>query len=224
MYDSSVDSKPLIFQGLTIDGNLQNQGTYENYELEQAHLIFLMGNATNSGKLRAVIEDCYFKNCVADAISVYTNVSVQISNCTAVDCFRGGVVVTGGYSNVHVNNFKAHGVVHATGIDVELDGSGYGNTLKTDITMNNLYLPDGEFDVGVLQGSKLVYILYIFIQKGGVGSGLIFSNAANNCQAKEANQVFRLAQELGFVCVDKPGSRVFYCFSLFTDVRGTDRL
>jgi hypothetical protein len=185
LYDGSADSKPLIFQGLTIDGNRQNQGAYGNYELEQAHLIFLMGNAANSGKLRAVIEDCYFKDCVADAISVYTNVSVQISNCTAVDCFRGGVVVTGGYSDVQVNNFKAHGTVHETGIDVELDGPGYGNTLKTDITMNNLYLPDGDFDVAVLQGSTFT------------GSNIIvnkppFNLYAENSTVKIMNSVFHV--------------------------------
>lgn len=154
-YKGPVDSAPLIIRGLTLDGNRANQGSYTSYELEQAHLVFLSGHPAEKGKLRVIIEDCLFKECVADAVSVWKNTSVKISNCTAENCFRGSVVVTGGYSDVQVTNLKAYGDVHPTGIDIEIDSAGYGSSMRTEITMDNIYLA-GDFDVAIKEGSMFL--------------------------------------------------------------------
>ncbi len=146
------DSEPLIIKGFTFDGSRTEQGTYEDYCLEQQHMIFLQGDPAGPGRLTAVIEDCTFRDGVADAISVYTNVAASISNGRATDVFRGGVVVTGGHSEVHLSNFTAQGAVHPTGIDVEVDGAGYNGSFETHITATNLRL-DGDFDVGIHDGS-----------------------------------------------------------------------
>ena len=146
------DSEPLIIKGFTFDGSRTEQGTYEDYSLEQQHMIFLQGDPAGAGRLTAIIEDCTFRDGVADAISVYTNVAATISNCRATDVFRGGVVITGGHSEVHLSNFTAQGAVHATGIDVEVDGAGYKGSFETHITATNLRL-DGDFDVGIHDGS-----------------------------------------------------------------------
>lgn len=155
-YAGRQDSKLLIIKGFTFDGNSQNQGSYKNYELEQAHLIFLTANPKFPGKLKALIEDCVFKNGVADAISVYTNVTVKVNKCEAVDVFRGGFVLTGGNSFVEVENFTTRGEVDPAGIDVEVDGRGYGNTLKVDVKFQNLNLMDGKFDIGVADASTVI--------------------------------------------------------------------
>ncbi len=155
-YKGKANSKPLIIKGFTFDGNSQNQGAYRNYELEQAHLIFLVGDPKFPGKLQAVVEDCNFKNGVADGISVYTNVDVKIKNIEASDVFRGGFVLTGGNSSVDVSNLTTKSQVDQTGIDIEVDGKGYGNTLKVDVKMENLNLIDGDFDIAVAEGSKVV--------------------------------------------------------------------
>lgn len=154
-YKGNVDSRPLIIKGFTFDGNSKQQGAYRNYELEQAHLIFLEGNRDAPGRLTAIIQDCTFKNGVADAISVYTNVNVKVYNCTAIDVFRGGFVLTGGYSIAEVKNLTTRGKIDNTGIDIEVDGRGYGNTLKVAIKFDNLNLIDGDFDVGLEAGSTI---------------------------------------------------------------------
>jgi hypothetical protein len=154
-YAGKEDSQPLIIQGLTFDGNSKNQGQYQDYELEQAHLIFLIADPKFPGKLRAFIEDCTFKNGVADGISVYTNVAVKINNCQAIDVFRGGFVLTGGNSVAEVYNLTTSGKVDATGIDIEVDGRGYGETLKVDVKFENLNLINGDFDIAVDEGSTV---------------------------------------------------------------------
>jgi Calx-beta domain/Pectate lyase superfamily protein len=156
LYAGNLDSKPLIVKGLTFDGNSQNQVSYKGYELEQAHLIFLIGDRNYPGKLRAVVEDCNFQNGVADGISVYTNVSIKVHNCKATDVFRGGFVLTGGYSSAEVSNLTTSGKIDPTGIDVEVDGAGYGGTYKVDLKFEAINLIDGDFDIGVHDGSIVI--------------------------------------------------------------------
>ena len=155
LYAGKVDSKPLIIKGFTFDGNSQRQGSYQNGELEQAHLIFLEGNTNYPGRLKAVVEDCIFKNGVADGISVYSNVFVKVHNCEAIDVFRGGFVLTGGYSSAEVYKLKTRGEIDDTGIDIEVDGKGYGGTLKVDVKLEDINLIDGDFDIAV-QDSNVI--------------------------------------------------------------------
>ncbi|MFA5645306.1 MAG: glycosyl hydrolase family 28-related protein [Candidatus Ratteibacteria bacterium] len=180
-YRGEVDSLPLVIEGFIFDGNRTEQDEYQKYQLEQAHLIFLSAGRDLPGRLRARVQNCDFKDCVADAISVYSNVDAQIANCTATDCFRGGVVITGGNTRVQLTNFTAGGKVHATGIDVEVDGSGYNGSKSIEFYINGLSLPDGDFDVGiadhsVVVGSNIITKAPFYIYGGGETSEMRFSN------------------------------------------------
>ena len=155
-YSSEKDSPLLTIEGLTFDGNLAEQGEYKKYQLEQAHLLFLSAQRDSPGRLRARVVNCQFRNNVADAISLYTNVDVTISNCSARDCFRGGVTITGGGSRIQIDNFTAQGKVHASGIDVEVDGAGFGGRHRIELTINNMILPDGDFDIAVSDESVVL--------------------------------------------------------------------
>ncbi|MCA9143759.1 MAG: hypothetical protein H6823_23790 [Planctomycetaceae bacterium] len=156
LYLGDEDSPMLTIEGLTFDGQRTAQTDYQQYQLEQAHLLFLQADAKRSGRLHARIVNCQFQDSVADAISLYTNVDAQIMNCTARDCFRGGITITGGNSRIQVVNFTAYGKTHATGIDVEVDGAGFGGSHRIELTMNGLMLPDGDFDLGVHDGSVVL--------------------------------------------------------------------
>jgi hypothetical protein len=180
-YSGDGDSPPLIIEGFAFDGNRAEQGDYDQYQLEQAHLIFLVADPAKPGRLRATVRDCEFRDGVADAVSVYTNVDASIADCRARDCFRGGLTVTGGYSRVRVRDLTAEGKVHPTGIDVEVDGAGYGKSLRVDVTIDGLMLPDGDFDVGVGEGSTVLGTNILaprapFYLYGGGDSTMRFAN------------------------------------------------
>lgn len=154
-WGGATDSAPLVIEGLTLDGNSANQGTYRNYAQEQSHLIFLSADGAQAGRLRATLRDLVLKNSVADGVQIYRNVDAQIVDCRADDCFRGGVVVGGGYTIVQVQNLITTGNTDRTGIDIEPDGAGYGNTLATRITLDGLVL-DGDFDIAAPAGSTIL--------------------------------------------------------------------
>ena len=187
LYSSSVDSKPLIIKGLTFDGNSQNQGAYQHYELEHSDLLFLMADRAKAGRVKVVVEDSYFKNSVSDGISVYNSVDITAYNCTAENDFRGGFTLTGGYTIAHVKNFTAGGKVDATGIDEEVDGLGYNNSYKADLYLENVYLMDGDLDLGPHENSgSTIEGKNIFsdapVDFYGPGAVLRFSNSKFNVE------------------------------------------
>ena len=147
-WDNTQDSDPLIFKNLIIDGNRANQGTYTGYELEQAHMIFLNAETTNPGRLRVIIDGCTFKEGCADAVEIYKNTDVTISNCFFDNIFRGGIVCTGGWTKIRASNCIFKGDTHVTGIDLEVDGAGYNSSKACDIELTNLDIA-GDFDLGV---------------------------------------------------------------------------
>lgn len=148
------DSAPLVVKGLTFDGQRRAQGAYREYEKEQAHLLFLQADGSGRGRLRAEVTDCIFRDSVADGVSIHVNVDAVVTRCRAWDCFRGGVVLTGGNSRLLLRDFEAGGDEHDTGIDIEVDGEGHGGTLKVEARLEDLRL-QGDFDVAVHDGSRV---------------------------------------------------------------------
>lgn len=154
LWSQSYDSQPLMFKDLYFDGNRDNQGAYSAYQLEQAHLIFVVGDANFAGRLRVVVEGCTFVNCVADAISVYVNVDIAVDDCFFSNCFRGALVVTGGYTKVRADNIVIRGTVNSRGIDYEVDGAGFGGTHYTQGTLSNIET-NACFDVSFPNQSRV---------------------------------------------------------------------
>jgi hypothetical protein len=116
----------------------------------------LMGDPKFPGRLTAIIKDCIFKNGVGDGVHAFVNTDVKMHNCLAENVFRGGFVLTGGYSKAEVTDLTTRGEIDPTGIDIEVDANGYGNTRKVDLYLENLNLLDGDFDIGVSDGSQVV--------------------------------------------------------------------
>lgn len=138
-YVGQEDSdKPIVVRGLILDGNLENQGAYQNYELQQTMLLMFRGAANSPGRGKAIVEDVTVKRCASDGVHVSRNFDVVIRNLTAIDCFRGGVVVAGGNSVVHVDRYRGGGNIVGAHIDVEVDSAGYNGSRRTDIFINDM--------------------------------------------------------------------------------------
>ena len=157
-WNNAEDSPPLVIQNLIFDGNMQNQFGWDaapDYSLEQSHMVFLHCNAASAGRLRAIVQGCTFRDGAADAVSAWNNVDLSISDCFFNNVFRGGVVVTGGYTKARAVNCTFTGTAFDTGIDVEVDGVGYGGSVSSIIELSNLEI-SGDFDVLVNAESSAV--------------------------------------------------------------------
>ena len=181
----SSDSAIVAWRDLAFDGNSANASAYQSYELEQQHMIFLNANAAGVGRLRAIVDGCTFENCVADAVSVYCNVSLEISNCTMRECFRGGLVITGGYTHVKATNLHMSGTSDLTRMDIEIDGTGYGGTYATTLLINNIYTQNG-FDIS---GSEMNAQLANIITDQG---NTTFGGFGGKCDVRISNSTIAL--------------------------------
>lgn len=150
-YSGVDDSRPIKFSGINIDGNFKNQGEYKKYQLEHQAMIFLIADRKKPGRLKVEINNCNFVDGVSDAISIHWNVDAKITNCQMTDVFRGGITVTGGYSKVIAKNIDIGGKIHKSGVDIEVDAEGYGNTKASVINFSNMIL-EGDFDVAAQDG------------------------------------------------------------------------
>lgn len=120
-WESSEDSDYLIFEGMTFDGNCWNQGEFQNYELEQQFGIMYMGSLEDTGMLRGKVINCRFQNWAADGVHIYTNADVEVTGCTAINCFRGGIVASGSPANIRVTDFVAERGEFGKAMDFEID-------------------------------------------------------------------------------------------------------
>lgn len=132
------DSLPIVISGLTFDGNSSQQGAYRNFEQEMAALIFLASNWHGAGRLIATVRDCAFQNSTGDGLQTYGNLKLDVSNCTAVNIFRGALQSGGWNSLITAKNFTAIvGLGGKGGIHVE---DAHGVNISYDhITCNGTY-------------------------------------------------------------------------------------
>lgn len=126
-------------EGLIFDGNLDAMNwTDGSYNQQQAHCLFLSGSNVMDADRRAkfLVRNCEFKNSVADGISVAVNADVIIENVEASDCFRGGVVATGGNSRLMVRNYRGENAR----VDLEPVSAGYGGSMVLDYSLDGIDL------------------------------------------------------------------------------------
>jgi hypothetical protein len=194
LWSGSVDSAPITVRNGTLDGNRPNQGPYVNYELEHQHLLFFAGSPAAAGRLRVNLERLVLRDCVADGISLYHNVDAQICSVRAVDCWRGGLVATGGYSRIQVVDLTSGGYVHPSGIDIEVDegseAAGFGGSKVLDVQMTNILL-EGDFDAGILGGT--------FVGSNIVSTGQGFILGGHESVVRISNSSFLIGAEGSYV-------------------------
>lgn len=134
---SAVDlSNRVLISGITLDGNYQNMNwTWGTYNQQQGSSLKLYNTSIPVGS-RFKIELRNFKtiNSVADGVTISQNIDIIGSNIEMQECFRGGLVHTGGNTVAKFDNV----VGENANVHIELDGRGHGDTYRSDITYNNV--------------------------------------------------------------------------------------
>ncbi|MBL8659194.1 MAG: hypothetical protein JNM75_05515 [Rhodospirillales bacterium] len=142
-WSQNRDTLPIVLQGLRMDGNSQNQGPYQDHELQQAHLLFLF--VRGPGRVQALIEDMTFQNGTGDGVSAATNVDLKMCHIRMHNVFRGGLTISGGHTSAYVFDFEGDGSVDATGMDIEPEGS----NPPVDLVMERIRFRNGDFDLAL---------------------------------------------------------------------------
>lgn len=112
-------------QGIKFDGNYPNMNwTYNTYNQEQGSSLLISSSNGSNAATRAKfdLQDLVFIDTTSDGLHIVQNADVTFKNLEARNCFRGGLVITGGNTIVNgdgmiANNARA---------DIEIDSAGFG--------------------------------------------------------------------------------------------------
>ncbi len=164
------------------DGSRLEQGPYRRHQRGHQAMVFMSASNVSTAVLHVKVDNCYFHDGCGDAVSLHRNVNATITNCEAKDVFRGGVTLTGGNSTLVVKNLKAWGDEHDSGVDIEIDGRGFGGSRAVDITMEDVWL-GGDFDISTGRGGSF-YGNNIHCDNPPVrmiGGPIVIENSTFNC-------------------------------------------
>ncbi len=135
-------ARAIVLRDLTVDGNIGAQGPFRNYEQEQSSLVFLNGRTDSAHRQLVRIIDMTVMNSVSDGIHLWTNTQTTITDLRAVDCFRGGLTITGGGNIVRLDGYHGSGEITGAHIDIELDTRSRG-VFHGDFEIRDALVDDG---------------------------------------------------------------------------------
>lgn len=134
----------IVLRDLTVDGAIHEQGAFRDYEQEQSSLIFLNGQRDGPYRQVVRISGVTVQNSVSDGIHLWTATDATITDLRGVDCFRGGLTITGGDNRVRVDGYRGSGEFTGAHIDIELDTLSNGR-LHGDFEIRDAIVEDGPY-------------------------------------------------------------------------------
>jgi hypothetical protein len=137
-------ARPIVLRNLTVDGAIQEQGAFRDYEQEQSSLIFLNGLKDTPWRQKVEIRDVTVMNSVSDGIHLWTATEATITNLRGIDCFRGGLTITGGDNLVRLQGYRGSGEFTGAHIDIELDTLSNGR-FHGDFEIRDAIVEDGPY-------------------------------------------------------------------------------
>lgn len=159
-HTGSEDSKTVTVRNGTLDGNCWENWedpTTPSYEQEQASLIISSGDKTTGGKLVLTVENVRTRDNTSDGLHLVTEVSAIVNNLHSRDCYRGGLVMTGGGTTITASNLLLESTRQdmPDGIDLEVDSTGFEGRKDFNATLTNVVI-DRDLDVSVPVGGSAV--------------------------------------------------------------------
>lgn len=144
-------------RNLSIDMNYQNQGAYQNWELEHHAGVFIAG-PDQAERIRARVNNLTIKNSAGDGISVSRNAHAVIRGCEFVNCWRGGLVHGSGNNVVFADScsFISTDNDAKTRLDHEPELTGFNGSGRADAFYTNLdFHGSAHINLGPLQGGQV---------------------------------------------------------------------
>lgn len=102
-------------RNITLDGNLHNRGPYRDHQMEQSALI-------EARDATMTVSDVTLVDSPGDGICIRSGVVATITDVTATDCFRGGVTITGGDTDVTITRYTGGGTEAPAFVQMESAG------------------------------------------------------------------------------------------------------
>jgi hypothetical protein len=150
------------WRNFVLNGNKQNR-TYLGNETEQCALMFLQGDVTTRWKVQFRIDNGTFLNSTGDGLHVRMNTDTVVTNSTGRGNFRGGIVITGGWSSLEVRSWTGNrdfGEDQTTDgfpsrFQMEIDGGGWLGSQQVNLSLSDVEVDKWELE---LRGGSTLHL------------------------------------------------------------------
>jgi hypothetical protein len=155
-YAGDDDSPLTLVQGLTLDGNREAQGPYDDWEFQESELLNAAGAPNRSGRLRVVAEDVTFKDTGGSGLLLGTNTDAVLCQIVGDDVFTDVFKLAGGSSRLSARHVVGDGTVGTTGIAIAPQQPGYQDSQTVEVFLEQVDLATGDLEIDIRDGSSLV--------------------------------------------------------------------
>ena len=149
------DSADTLVEGLTLDGQRDEQGEYRNDELAAAHLIALYGSPDTRGRLRATVQDVDLASSTGSGVFVGPQGDATLCRIRGTDLWRDLVTLRGGGSRVDARELDANAALGTTGLWFDGQPAGYDGTHRIEVTLFDAHLASGDLEIEAYAGSRI---------------------------------------------------------------------
>lgn len=149
------DSAPSLLEGVTLDGQRDSQGTYQDDELIDAHLVALHGDPATAGRLRVSVEGVRLLASTASGVFLGPQVDATICRLRGEDLWRDIVTLRGGGSRVDARELDASASLGTTGLWFDGQPAGFGGTHRIEVSVRNTRLASGDLEIEAYEGSSI---------------------------------------------------------------------
>jgi len=155
-HGGATDSEGSLVEGVTLDGRRELQGSYDDDELADAHLVALRGDAESAGRLRAAVENVGLEASTASGVFIGPGVDATLCRLRAEDLWRDVVTLRGGGTRVDAREIDASATFGTTGLWFDGQPAGFGGTNRIDVTVEDTRLASGDLEIEAYDGSSIV--------------------------------------------------------------------
>lgn len=155
-HSGADDSAPTLIEGISIDGQRDLQGSYQDWELSTAHLIAISGDPETPGRIRVNVEDVSVNSGTGDGISIGPQSDVRLCNIVGYELWRDVVGLHGGGSSLSLRSLGATAMVGTSGIWMDGETPGFDDTRRVQVELEDVNLSTGDFEATLTQGSNMV--------------------------------------------------------------------
>jgi hypothetical protein len=153
-HEGAADSSASLVEGLTLDGNREQQGPYREHELEAAHLIELQGDAEQGGRARATFERVRLASGTGSGLFIGPTSDVTVCELSASDLWRDALTLNGGQTQLRLRGLDAT-ATQGTGLWLGARVPGYGGSYRIDVEAEDVSVAAGDVEIEAGEGSRV---------------------------------------------------------------------
>lgn len=147
LHSGDTDSLPTLIEGVTIDGHREDQGPYQDFERENAHLIAVAGDIQQPGRVSIDVNSVTLRSGTGDGLAIGPNSDATACDIVADNIWREAVSVHGGNTDLRLRRLTANATFGTSGMWLDGYTQGFDGSVTVNIEMEDIELATGDLAI-----------------------------------------------------------------------------